>query len=148
MDSRRNKLRTNCISMFHVISCFGDSMITCSLAESIDIQGGPKKWSHKSCPQFYQILILTWLLTTPPHVKYYVSTLPCNLSLMVCYADINVSQGSVATYSRCGGIFNIQLTANLARKYPVNFLHSFISPQNGSKNRIETGLNLTKSVKI
>ena len=22
-------------------------MITCSLAESIDIQGGPKEWSHK-----------------------------------------------------------------------------------------------------
>jgi len=60
---------------------------------------------------------------------------------MVCYADINVSQGSVATYSRCDGIFNIQLTTNLARKYLVNFLHSFISPQNGSKNRIETGLN-------
>ena len=32
---------------------------------------------------------------TPPHLKY-VATLPCNLSLMVCFADTNVSQGSVA----------------------------------------------------
>jgi len=48
---------------------------------------------------------LIWLITTPPHLKY-VATLPYNLSLMACYADINVSQGSVATYTRCGGIFN------------------------------------------
>ena len=38
---------------------------------------------------------------------------------MACFADINVSQGSVATYSRCGGIFNIHLTANLSRNLPV-----------------------------
>jgi len=37
------------------------------------------------------------LLTTPPRLKY-VATLPCNLLLMACFADINVSQGSVATY--------------------------------------------------
>jgi len=39
---------------------------------------------------------LIWLLTTPPHLKY-AATLPCNLSLRACFADINVSQGSVAT---------------------------------------------------
>ena len=50
-------------------------------------------------------LFLTWLLTTPPWLRY-VATLPCNLSLMACFADINVSQGSVATYARCGWIFN------------------------------------------
>ena len=49
---------------------------------------------------------LLWLLTTPPHLKH-VATLPSNLSLMDCFADINVSQGSVATYARCGGIFDI-----------------------------------------
>ena len=48
---------------------------------------------------------LIWLLTTPPHLKY-VATLPCNLLLTACFADINVSQGSVATYGRCSGIFN------------------------------------------
>jgi len=49
---------------------------------------------------------------TPPHLKY-AATLPCNLSLIACFADINVSQGSLATYARCGGIFNIRFTANL-----------------------------------
>jgi len=43
---------------------------------------------------------------------------------MACFADINVSQGSVATYARCGGIFNIRLTANLLRNFPVIFLKS------------------------
>jgi len=32
---------------------------------------------------------------------------------MACFADINVSQGSVATHSMCGRIFNIHLTAHL-----------------------------------
>ena len=54
----------------------------------------------------------------PPHLKY-IPTLPCNLSLMACFADTNVSQGSVATYARCGGIFNMHLTANLRRNLPV-----------------------------
>ena len=30
---------------------------------------------------------------------------------MACFADMNVSRGSVATYARCGGIF----------KYPFNY---------------------------
>jgi len=36
---------------------------------------------------------------------------------MACFADINVSQGIVATYryARYGGIFNIDLSANLLR---------------------------------
>ena len=60
-----------------------------------------------------------WLLTPPPHLKYVAATLPCNLSLMACFADINVSQGSVETHARCGGIFNFHLTANLLRNLPV-----------------------------
>ena len=55
---------------------------------------------------------LIWLLTTPPHLKY-AATLPCNLSLLACFADINVSQGSVATYAMCGRIFSMHLIANL-----------------------------------
>ena len=43
---------------------------------------------------------------------------------MACFADITVSQGSVATYARCGGIFNIHLTANLPRNLPVIFKKS------------------------
>ena len=54
-----------------------------------------------------------WLLTTQLLLKY-VATLHCDFSLMACFA-INVSQGSVATYTRCGGIVNMHLTANLPR---------------------------------
>jgi len=35
------------------------------------------------------------LLTTPSHLKY-AAALPCNLLLRACFADFNVSQGSVA----------------------------------------------------
>ena len=65
--------------------------------------------------------ILIWLLTTPPHLKY-AATLLCNLSLMACFADINVSQGCVATYARCGGIFDIHLTTTLQRNLLVKNL--------------------------
>ena len=41
---------------------------------------------------------------------------------MACFADINVSQGSVATYARCGGIFNTHLTAHFPGNLPVKFL--------------------------
>ena len=54
---------------------------------------------------------LIWLLTTPPHLEY-AATLPCNLSLMACFADISVSQGSVGTYARFSGMLNTHLTAN------------------------------------
>jgi len=44
---------------------------------------------------------------------------------MACFAEINVSQGSVAIYSRCGGIVHIYLTANLPKNLPVKkFLKS------------------------
>ena len=70
------------------------------------------------------------LLTTPPHLKY-VATLPCNLLLMACFADINVSQSSVATHAKCGGIFDIHVTANLPKNRPVKtFLKSVKNWQN------------------
>ena len=59
-----------------------------------------------------------WLLITPLQLEY-VATLPCNLSLMACFANVNVSQGSVATYARRGGLFNIHLTTDLQRNLPV-----------------------------
>ena len=44
---------------------------------------------------------------------------------MACFADINVSEGSVSTHARCGGIFNIHLTNNLPKHLLVkNFLKS------------------------
>jgi len=43
---------------------------------------------------------------------------------MACFANINVSQGSVATCAMCGGIFNIHLTTNLPKNLPVkNFYY-------------------------
>jgi len=46
---------------------------------------------------------------------------------MACFADIDVSQGSVATYARCCGSFNIHLTTNLPRNLPVkHFLNRLI----------------------
>jgi len=65
--------------------------------------------------RFSNNLFLIWLLKTPPHFNY-VATLPCNLALMACFTYINVSLGSVATYARCGGIFDVHLTANFPRK--------------------------------
>ena len=65
-----------------------------------------------------------WLLTTSPHLKY-VATLPCNLSLISCFVDTDVSQGSVAAYARCCGIFNVHVTTNLPGNLPVrNFIKS------------------------
>ena len=46
------------------------------------------------------------------------------------FADIGVSQGSAATYAKCGGIFNIHLTTNLPRNLPVNFFKSVKIRQN------------------
>jgi len=54
---------------------------------------------------------LILLLRTAPHLQY-GATLPGNLSLMACFVDINVSQSSVTTYAKCGGILNMHLTAN------------------------------------
>jgi len=53
---------------------------------------------------------------TAPQICGYTT---CNLSLMACFADVNVSQGSVATYARCGGIFSMHLTANLPGNLPA-----------------------------
>ena len=38
---------------------------------------------------------------------------------MACFTDFNVSQGSVATYARCDGMFNIRLISNILRNLPV-----------------------------
>jgi len=68
---------------------------------------------------------LIWLLTASPHLKY-ADTIPSNLSLRAYFADINVSQGSVARYARCGGIFDIRLTANLTGNLPVIFFLNWL----------------------
>ena len=42
---------------------------------------------------------------------------------MACFADISASQGSVATYVRCCGMFSIRLTANLLRNLPLKLFN-------------------------
>ena len=37
----------------------------------------------------------------------------------MAFAEINVSQGSVATHARCGGLFDIHLITNLPGNLPV-----------------------------
>jgi len=81
-------------------------------------------WFKKNSLTLSNKPFLIWLLITPAHLKY-IATLPCSLSFMACFTDINVSQGSVATYARYGGIFNIHLTTNL----PCNLLVKFFLNQ-------------------
>jgi len=66
-----------------------------------------------------------WLLSNPPHLKH-VATLPCDLSSITVhvsdfrlFSDIDVSQGSVATRLRCGGIVNERFVAHLQVIRPV-----------------------------
>jgi len=47
---------------------------------------------------------------------------------MACFANINVSQGNVATYARCGGIFNIHLTTNLPMNVRQSHGHESMAP--------------------
>jgi len=49
---------------------------------------------------------------------------------MACFAGVNVSQGSVVTYARCSGIFDIHFTANLPKNLPVKFFKSVKNWQN------------------
>ena len=53
-------------------------------------------------------------VTKKPHLAY-VATLPCEILLSAKQAINEKLQGSVATYARFGGIFNMHLTANLLR---------------------------------
>jgi len=74
--------------------------------------------SRALSPSFSNVLARSAKCTGQSRLKC-IAALPCNLLLMACFAGINVSQGSVATYARCGGIINIHLTANLLQNLPV-----------------------------
>ena len=72
--------------------------LACNIGKLLQI----KKKFHSQTQEY---TFLNLAINNPPHLKYVV-TLPCNLSLITCFADINVSQGSVATYARCSGNFD------------------------------------------
>jgi len=70
-----------------------------------------------------------------------VATQPCDLLLSLCFRlslffDINVSQGSVATFVRCGGIFNYSFITNLLLSPLVKIF----------KNRLAFGEVMDKSI--
>ena len=54
-----------------------------------------KKFTHRLNNKSF----LIWLSTTPPHLKY-VPTLPCNLSLTACFADINQGHKKTKTHTK------------------------------------------------
>jgi len=99
-------------------SARNNHVLDCNFAKYSPIS---KNFFHSFTHRLSSKPFLIWLLATPPHLEC-VARLPCNLSLIACFADINVyfvSRGSVATYAMCGGIFDIHLTANLPRNLPV-----------------------------
>ena len=113
--------------------CMTAVTILVTLAQRrVHVQGGPKKLGHglmtiilsnrnrlkKFTGKFLGKFVVKWILILPLHLEY-AATLPCNLSLTACFADIYILQGCVATYSRCGGSFNIHLTANLPGNLPA-----------------------------
>ena len=57
-----------------------------------------------------KILRVSWTAKKTNEWVLNKATLPCNSSLMAGFDDISVSQRSIGTYARCGGIFSIDLT--------------------------------------
>jgi len=53
-----------------------------------------------------------WILKIPLHLAY-VATLPCETLLSAKQALNDKLRGSVAAYSRCGGVVNIQIKKGL-----------------------------------
>jgi len=77
---------------------------------------------------------LIWLLTTPPHLKY-VATIHCSLWLIDCFADTDVSQGSVATYTRCGVGFEYQFNYKFTTEsYSEIFIRLRFDRNNGHES--------------
>ena len=75
----------------------------------VDQKTGPQTHDHNSVKGISKI---------PPHLAY-VATLPCETLVSANQAINDKLQGSVATHAKCGGMFNISLTANLLRNLPV-----------------------------
>ena len=48
-----------------------------------------------------------------------LSLITMNISYCCQFSDIHISQGSVATRLRCGGIFKYELVENLPMSQPV-----------------------------
>ena len=110
-----SKKRDYLVHFFRLLTtCWSGAPLAQSTWDNCALAHRLKKITHTLSNKTF----LIWLLPTPPHLKY-VATLRCNLSLIASFADVNVSQGSVGTYAKCGGMFNKHLTANLLRNLPL-----------------------------
>jgi len=66
-------------------SARGNHVLACNFAKYSPIK---KNFTHRLSKKPF----LIWLLTTPPYLRC-VATLPCKVSLLACFTDINISQG-------------------------------------------------------
>ena len=62
--------------------------------------------------RFIGKFVIKWILKTPPHLAY-VATLPCETLMSAKQAIDDKLQGTVATYSRFGGVVNNQIKKGL-----------------------------------
>ena len=76
--------------------------------------GRAKKWGHR-----LMTIVLSNLNRFTQIFVHFLRLLAVHWRGTQSAWGINVSQGSVATYARYGGIFNMRLTANLLRYLPV-----------------------------
>jgi len=62
--------------------------------------------------RFLGKFVVKWILNIPPHLAY-VATIPCETLMSAKQAIIDILQGSVATYLRCGGVVDNQIKKGL-----------------------------------
>jgi len=62
--------------------------------------------------RFIGKFVIKWILKTPPQLAY-VATLPCETLMSAKQAINDKLQGTVATYSRFGGVVNNQIKKGL-----------------------------------
>jgi len=97
-----------------------------------------KSGAANSWPYFYQILTdlkkksfhwkipcldkfaVKWILKIPPHLAY-VATLPCETLMSAKQAINDKLQGTVATYLRCGELFNNKIKKSLLMSVRMNY---------------------------
>ena len=73
--------------------------------------------------RFLSKFAVKWILEIPPHIAY-VATLHCETLLSAMQAINDTLQGSVATYLRCGGVFNNQIKKGILLSLRVEKIKS------------------------
>jgi len=109
---------------------------------SLKSTGWAKKWGHRLMTtilsnlnrfkknfirRFLGKFVVKWVLKIPSHHAY-VATLPCETLMSAKQAINDKLQGSVATYTRCGGVVNNQVSKGLLPSLSVKFFESVNRP--------------------